>query len=174
MSPILALFAGVPGTGKTTFARAAARALELPLLPIDALVDLLPIDPMTLPTPYWDTLYQILLRLADIQLSLGIGAIIDAPFYLAREREAARQVALGHGARFLGVRTYCSDRALWRQRVEQRFAGSEPEDRVADWKAVLAREQLFEPWAPHEALPVDTAQAFEDNLPKVLSWLQIA
>jgi predicted kinase len=115
-----------------------------------------------------------LFRLADIQLSLGNGAIIDAPFYLTREREAARQVALDRGARFLGIRTYCSDQELWRQRVEQRFSGSEPEDRVADWEAVLAREQLFEPWATHEVLSVDTAQAFEDNLPQVLAFLHSA
>jgi hypothetical protein len=57
--------------------------------------------------------------------------------------------------------------------VEQRFTSSEPEDRVADWEAVLAREQLFEPWAPHEALSVDTAQVFEDHLPKVLAFLQV-
>jgi hypothetical protein len=74
----------------------------------------------------------------------------------------------------LGIRTYCSDRDLWRQRVEQRFTRSEPEDRVADWEAVLTRVRLFEPWAPHEVLSVDTDQPFEDNLPKVLAFLQMS
>ena len=117
---------------------------------LDEFVDLLPIDEVCLSTPYWDTLYQILFRFADTRLALGVSAIVDAPFYLQRERDAARQVAARHNAHFRAIHTTCSDPDLWRRRVERRFAGLPPETRAADWEAVLARQEIWESWDPQE------------------------
>src|SRR5689334_18734669 len=42
MNPALIIFSGLPGTGKTTLARLAARQLHAPLVRLDDLLDFIP------------------------------------------------------------------------------------------------------------------------------------
>jgi uridine kinase len=69
MKPTLIIFSGLPGTGKTTLARLLAVQLRVPLVRLDDMFDIIPEHMLAHANPFWDDLMQIVLRLAEAQLS---------------------------------------------------------------------------------------------------------
>ena len=170
MHPTLILFSGLPGCGKTTLARQVATALHAPLLAKDRVQRVLrdhvpgaaPVDG-----------YRLLIDLADEQLGLGVSVVLDAVFPLAGFRDEAQAVAARHGARFRPVYCYCSDEAVWRERVEARIQYV-PGWTPIGWEEVERLRGFYEPWDPAAALLVDALDPPEANLARVLTYLRAA
>ncbi|WP_138468275.1 AAA family ATPase [Poseidonocella sp. HB161398] len=147
---VLVAFAGLPGTGKSTIARAlsvAAGAVYLRVDEIDAAIWAL--DPGRDIGP---ESYHVAAALAASNLELGHAAIIDCvnPWPLTRAIFSA--AAERAGVPMLGVETICADRAEHRRRVETRATGV-PGLAMPDWAAVEARD--YEPWEAAD-LRIDT------------------
>lgn len=141
--PWLIVFSGLPGTGKTTVAKALAVALGAVYLRIDTIEQAIR-DAGVLAGDVGTSGYRVAHELATTQLLLGHRVIADGVNPVAESRQAWREVARHANARLLDIQVVCSDRAEHQRRVESRLtdiAGLTP----PDWQAVLAHE--YEPWA---------------------------
>ncbi len=164
--PILVVFAGLPGVGKTTLSLAVARELEAVHLRIDTIEHALR---SALRDRSVDDLgYRAAFALAGDNLKLGRVVVADSVNPLAVTREAWHAVAEQTGATILDIEVVCSDRAQHRLRVETRSADI-PGFKLPTWVEVAERD--YDPWT-RERLIVDTArQTLEQSLNVIRSAL---
>ncbi len=170
MENTLIIFAGMPGSGKTTLARMVAEMLRIPILAKDRVQRVLRDRDMADPTSGEG--YYLILDLADEQLSLGVSVILDATFPLDHFRTVASDIAARHNARFCAVYCYCSDEAVWRARMEGRVQYI-PGWKPVGWTDVERMREYYQSWGEN-ALAVDSVLAPEENFPLVLSYIQNA
>jgi predicted kinase len=147
---VLVLVTGVPGTGKSTMADAAARALGAPVLshdwamsglrPYPALQDAL--DAME-PSGHRAVGWSLLWSLARSQLRRRLPVVLDG---VARQPEVSgtRALADEEKARCLVVMTSCADADVHRARVEGRTRRI-PNWYELDWEHVARARTAWEP-----------------------------
>jgi predicted kinase len=165
--PTLVLVTGLPGTGKSRVAEAAAEALRAAVLghdwamsglrPYQELQDVL--DAME-PSGHRVVGWSILNALAAAQLRAGRSVVLDG---VARRSEiaACREKAQREDSRFVMIATQCSDRALHRSRIEGRQR-SIPNWYEVGWSGV---ERALHVWEQpeHAHLYLDAADSWDAN-----------
>ncbi len=149
-SPILHIFSGLPGSGKSSIAKLLAARIGAAYLRIDtieqALRELCAIE-------VEGEGYRFAYRLASDQLGLGVSVVADSCNPIELTRREWEGVALTAQARYVNIEVVCSDPAEHRRRVEQRgppISGL----RLPTWEEVENRE--YAPWTK-ERIVVDTA-----------------
>lgn len=165
--PDLILFSGLPGSGKTTLARATARALHLPIFTKDRVQRVLRDEAPGAPLIVG---YHLLLDQADEQLALGTSVILDAVFPREGFRQTAAQMAVRHGARLHVFECICSDEALWQARMVDRVAYA-PGWKPLGWTEVERLRAEWEPWPPGQTHVVDSLRPLEETLAEVLHYI---
>lgn len=153
----LVSFAGLPGTGKSTIARALSARIGAVFLRIDEIETAMRIaDPEREIGPEG---YHVAAALAASNLAIGHDAIVDCvnPWPLTRDIFAA--AARRAGARHFGVELCCSDSEEHRARVEGREVDV-PGLVKPDWAKVLARDYVA--WLDAD-LRLDTAHIHVDQ-----------
>jgi predicted kinase len=151
---MLIVFGGLPGTGKSTIARALARALRATYLRVDVIEQAIRAARGT-EDAVGPEGYVIAYAVAGSNLELGQIVVADSVNPLPVTREAWRGVAARASAPLLEIEIVCNDAAEHRLRVETRAAdipGASP----PTWAAVTARE--YAAW-PEAHLVIDTARA---------------
>lgn len=167
--PILYIFSGLPGIGKTTLSQMVAQRIKAVYLRIDtieqALRDLCSVEVQS-------EGYRLSYRIASDNLRLGISVVADSCNPVELTRQEWEQVALKAQADYQNIEIICSDAREHRQRVETRIS-TVSGLRLPTWNEVESRE--YQEWTGDRII-VDTANKSEiecvDDLLSELSRLQ--
>jgi predicted kinase len=150
--PLLIAFGGLPGTGKTTLAKAVAKKYAAVYLRIDT-IEMAIRSADVLRDDVGPAGYVVAYSVAEENLRLGRIVVADSVNPLPITRESWSLVARNAGVPLLEVEVVCSDLTEHRRRIESRtpdLDGLPP----LTWENVCARK--YEQWsAPH--LVIDTA-----------------
>ena len=133
---VLAVFAGLPGVGKSTLAAAVAAELPAAVLAVDTVDFTLRRYDVTEPRPGFAA-YGVVAALAEVQLRIGHSVIIDAVNPVRAARQLWVDLADRLGVPLRVVEVVCGDDGEHRRRVEARYAARD-HDGIPDWVRVLA------------------------------------
>jgi len=155
---LLIAFSGLPGTGKSTIARALAGSIGAVWLRIDTIEQAIRRSGI-LRDRIDDAGYRAAYGVAADNLRLGLSVVADCVSDCALTRDAWRDVGVDAGARVVEVEVVCSDRAEHRRRVETRSSEIVGLD-LPTWAEIEAGP--YEPWDRHRLI-IDTARSSPDN-----------
>jgi predicted kinase len=148
--PRLFLFAGLPGSGKTSVSRLLAMRLQATHLRIDTIEQgLRELCRIAVEAEG----YRLAYRVAADNLNLGLDVVVDCCNPLQLTRREWRQVAYDSDAAIVNIEVICSDPAEHRDRVESRNTDI-PGLQLPDWQAV--QDRPYEQWT-EPRLVLDTA-----------------
>lgn len=134
--PLVLLVGGLPGSGKTTTARALASAIGSAVTSADETRKRLAglgegvhpaaeIDSGLYSSEMNQQVYAALLGATEQALTRGRSIILDATFRTRSDRETVRSLAIQRGARFLMVECYASDEVVV-ERLQRRVSEPDP------------------------------------------------
>jgi predicted kinase len=150
--PVLIVFAGLPGTGKSGIALDLAASMEAVYLRIDTIEQAIRNSPGVRQAVNEEG-YRVAYAVAEDNLRLGRTVISDSVNPVQESRDAWKEVANLTNSILIEVEVVCSDAESHRQRVETRKVDI-PELKLPTWEEVLARE--YQPWN-RDHIVVDTA-----------------
>ncbi|MDR6495707.1 putative kinase [Paraburkholderia terricola] len=149
---MLIAFGGLPGTGKTTVAKALARKLPAVYLRIDTFEQAIMASGDNRPE-IGPSGYLAAYAVAEDNLRLGLPVVADSANLLNITRAAWRNVALKASVRIYEIELVCSDPTTHRLRIEGRRADIAGHS-LPTWNSVLGRP--YDAW-DSEHLVIDTA-----------------
>jgi predicted kinase len=163
---MLVLITGLPGTGKSTIAHAAALELGACVLSADPIDDALLIAGV--PNDEGKVGYEVMKALARNDLGAGRSVVIDAVNPFDFVRRAYFDLAAEAHAHVSVIVTVCSDRDLHQLRVESRRARGE---KSIDWPGVERQIDYYEPFAG-ECLVLDAVDPADENCAAAVSYVR--
>ena len=164
------IFAGLPGTGKSTIAKELAGRLAAVYLRVDTIEQAIRSSGVLAPgADVGPSGYVAAYRIAGENLRMGRIVIADSVNPLKITRDAFRGVAEQAGATFLEIEVTCSDMAIHRDRVRSRktdVKGLTP----PTWEEVQAHH--YEAWV-RPPLVLDTASlAIDQSVESIVAALK--
>lgn len=142
MPAMLIVFAGLPGTGKTTLARRIAAELPAALLRVDA-IEAAIVRSGIAQHPLNEVGYLVMRDIAASNLAIGNDVLIDAVNSVTEARDIWVELAATQKVLLSTVEVVLADKEEHRRRVERR-EGDLVAGHVPTWAQVQARE--YEPW----------------------------
>jgi len=149
---VFIVFAGLPGTGKSTIARALAAELGAVWLRVDSLEQAIRASGVV-DGDLRDVGYRVAYAVAEDNLRLGRTVIGDSVNDWMLTRNAWRDAGLRAGVRVVEIETICSDLAEHRPRIETR-SSEVPGLILPSWREVIDRD--YHAW-DREHVTIDTA-----------------
>lgn len=148
----LIVFAGLPGSGKSSISRGLANEIGAVWLRIDSIEQAIR-ESSIVSGPLDDAGYRAAYAVAQDNLFLGRDVIGDSVNPWMLTRNAWRDAGLRAGAKVVEVEVVCTDLDEHRRRVETRVSDV-PGLSLLDWQAVIGRD--YHSW-DRDHLTIDTA-----------------
>jgi predicted kinase len=166
-SPVLYIFSGLPGVGKSTLASAVAQRIGATYIRVDVIEQALrDINK----TDIFDEGYKLAFRIATDNLKLGLSVIGDSCNSVTESRTAWQLVATDLDMQFIDIEVICSDKSAHQHRVETRQT-SIPNLTLPTWQKVQERE--YQPW-DQKVTRLDTAnKTVQQSVDELLALLAI-
>ncbi|MGP8076466.1 MAG: AAA family ATPase [Thermoplasmata archaeon] len=168
-SPKLVIFAGLPGTGKSTLAKLVAERLAAVWLRVDTFEAALLKAGLKRSFETGLAAYIGVCDIADEQLRSGRSVVVDAVNGVEPARLMWRELSKRVGVSKYVVEVSCSDLKVHRGRVESRTEETPPLPAVT-WDEVIHREYI--PWS-EPALKIDGINPPEKNLEQILDYCAV-
>jgi len=150
MNPVLYIFSGLPGVGKSALAKNVARLLNAVYVRIDTieqgLRDLCNLNVQ-------GEGYRLAYRIARDNLKLGNSVVSDQCNPINLTRKEWNDVAIKSGCKFVNIEIVCSDETEHRRRIESRESEIENMT-LPKWDDVI--ERRYDLW-DEEHITIDTA-----------------
>ena len=167
--PVLVVLVGLPGTGKTSFARRLAERFPLQVLESDALRRVLFPKPAHTPEEsarFFRAIHQVI----AVLLERGTPVLLDATNLVEAQREALYRVAEDAGARLALVQLQAPGEMV-QERLARRGVGpGSQEHSEADWAVYQRMRETREP-IRREHHTVDTSRDIGPVLEQVIEEL---
>jgi len=148
--PILYIFAGLPGVGKSTLAKIAAKLLDAVYIRVDTieqgLRDLCKFNVQ-------GEGYRLAYKLAQDNLRIGNNVVADQCNPIRLTRQEWSEVAIKNNCNYVNIEIICSDKPEHKNRVENRTIDIE-NLMLPTWDDVTERK--YDVW-DEEHIVVDTA-----------------
>ena len=168
--PGLVVLVGLPGSGKSHFARELAARIPAAILDSDALRRVLFANPQHTQQEH-GRLFPAIHVLMDRLLSRGNSVIVDATNLKESSRRPYYEIAGRHAAKLAIVRVWAPRRVI-RKRLEARDAGHNPADRsTATLEIHEAMRKDYEP-IRRRHLTVNTSEDTSASVDRILRELQ--
>jgi len=152
------VFSGLPGTGKSTIARALAAELGAVWLRIDSIEQAI-LASGVVDGDMKDAGYRAAYAVAEDNLRLGRIVIGDSVNPWMLTRDAWRDAGLRAGVRVVEIETICSDANEHRRRIEMR-SNEVPGLALPSWQEVVERD--YHAW-DRARVVIDTAGRSVDS-----------
>jgi predicted kinase len=156
---VLVAVSGLPGSGKSELARRLASDLHLPLFELDRLEAPLLRRGITGDQIGWGG-YEMLTAVADLNLGLGLGVVIDSVAWTNRIREEWAVIARQRGAAFRPIEVLCSDPEIHLGRLRARWPAIPARTVVERMEQARLRYEAWE--MPH--LTLDSVNSSSEEL----------
>jgi predicted kinase len=148
--PVLYIFSGLPGVGKSTLAQYFAEKINAVYIRIDTIEqgirDLCKFNVQ-------GEGYRLAYRIVEDNLKIGNSVISDQCNTIKLTREEWKNIALKNNCEYMNIEILCSNKEEHKNRIENRETDVE-NLKLPTWEEVMERE--YEPWE-EEHLIIDTA-----------------
>lgn len=165
MTPVLIIFAGLPGTGKTTLAKKYAAYCKLPYFRLDTiehgLKEICSINVQ-------GEGYRLTYRIVEENLLLGNNVVVDCCNPIELTRTEWQAIAIKANSEYINIEITCDDKKVHKDRAENR--GNDIDGfELPSWKEIEIRE--YHKWNG-KRINIDTSnnteeESFQELLEKV-------
>jgi predicted kinase len=166
MRPILYIFSGLPGTGKTTIASRIAQQLALPYFRLDTieqgLRDICSIN-------VGGEGYRLTYRVVSDNLKIGNDVIVDCVNPWELTRKEWESVAIENQARYINIEVICSDKVEHKQRACSRKNDIEGFE-LPSWEDICKRD--YESWTEERIIVETSKKGIDECVNEVLNKIE--